>query len=201
MIKRNESLLFTLELYGEPWYFDYENNKLMYKNPYGNYDNIITADQLGFEGRERLGSGRGYIWSRSIPLVLEKPLLGYGPDTFALVFPQNDYIGKYNTYNTNNMVVDKPHNLFLQIAINSGLLALCAYLFFYLILGKRLFSSWIQHKNHFESVFLSGFPIAIASYFIAAFFNDSAVHVSPVFWVFLGVALSVLKPSSNMKSN
>jgi hypothetical protein len=201
MTKRNDQLLFALDIYREPWYFGYNDGKLMYQNPYGNFDTIIAPDKYGFEGRERLGSARGYIWSRTIPVALNKPLTGYGPDTFALVFPQNDYIGKYNAYNTNNMVVDKPHNLFLQIAINSGLITLSAYLFFYVILGKRLIGTWIKQSRSFNTVYLSAFAISIFSYFIAGFFNDSVVHVSPVFWVFLGLALQLLKtdPQESIK--
>jgi O-antigen ligase len=52
-----------------------------------------TIDSTGFNGRETLGSGRGYIWSRTIPLLKETVFLGHGPDTFAIYFPQYDYIG------------------------------------------------------------------------------------------------------------
>ena len=43
---------------------------------------------------ERLGSGRGYIWSRSIPLIKQAGFMGLGADTYPEYFPQNDFKGK-----------------------------------------------------------------------------------------------------------
>ena len=84
---------------------------------YASFDEIR---QIGDGRFDRFATGRGYIWSRTLPIVLEKPLLGYGGDTFALYFPQNDLLGKANTYNTFNMYVDKPHNMYLQMVVNFG---------------------------------------------------------------------------------
>jgi len=41
---------------------------------------------------------RGYIWSRSLPLLRNTILVGYGPDTFAMNFPQHDIAGKVKAY-------------------------------------------------------------------------------------------------------
>ena len=86
------------------------------------------AEAWGFEGKEKLGSSRGYIWSRSLPLLKNTLFLGFGPDTFPVYFPQHDYFAKMiflgNPYN----IVDKPHNVYLQTAINTGLISLIALL-------------------------------------------------------------------------
>ena len=89
---------------------------------------VEFPETFGFKGKEKLGSLRGYIWSRSIPMIKDNLILGGGPDTFAFRFPQNDLIGKYYAYDTPNIVVDKPHNLYLQIALNDGFIALLAFL-------------------------------------------------------------------------
>lgn len=199
MIKTEKDMFLTTELYGTPWYFGYHEGQLMYRNPYGNYVPIITPETIGFEGRERLGSSRGYIWSRSLPLILERPFIGYGPDTFPEAFPQYDYVGKYNAYGTNNMVVDKAHNLYIQIAVNSGIIALLAYLSYFIILIKRTLSSIHKNNFNFVSVYQSATITGLIAYFVASFFNDSTVHVSPVFWVILAMAFISTRSETETK--
>lgn len=177
----------------ETWSFAYQNGTLYYVNSYGNFVNIVPGDSLGFEGRERLGSSRGYIWSKSLPLILQRPITGYGADTFVIAFPQTDYVGKYNAYGTTNMIVDKPHNTFLQIAINSGLISLMAYLALIITYYRKAIFSLVKNKLTFVSVQESIYFISILSFLITSFFNDSTVHVSPLFWGLLALASNHLK--------
>ena len=55
---------------------------------------MVEIPHANFHGLEYLGSGRLYIWSRILPMLKHDILKGSGPDTFAEVFPQNDYAGK-----------------------------------------------------------------------------------------------------------
>jgi O-antigen ligase len=190
----SETNLIRIDTYGQSWHFGYDDNQsLSYFNSVGKFDKIVSPKTFGFEGRERLGSSRGYIWSRTIPLVFEKPWLGYGIDTYPLAFPQQDYVGKYNAYSTPNMVVDKPHNLFLQIAVNSGLIALACFIILVIISMYRITLILFKNKYLFSNVYHSGLSLSILSYVVASIFNDSTVHVSTVFWVFLGLLLIITK--------
>ncbi len=147
------------------------------------------AESLGFKDKEKLGSGRGYIWSRTLPLLKNSLIWGYGPDNFTIEFPQDDYIGKIRTsYDGSNRIIDKPHNMYLQLATNTGVLSLLAFLVlsgFYIV---QSLSTYIQinKKNHI-SFFGAGIFIAIFGYLVASFFNDSVAGVTPVFWVLLGI--------------
>lgn len=80
------------------------------------------------KGKELIGSMRGYIWSRTIPILPDYLVLGAGPDCFLYEFPQDDIWGKLYAYGTGSIVVDKPHNLYLQIFVNEGGIALLAFL-------------------------------------------------------------------------
>jgi O-antigen ligase len=147
---------------------------------------------LGFKGKERLGSARGYIWSRSIPLLKETMLLGYGPDTYAIKFPQRDYFGKWIAYNTPHMIVDKPHNLYLQIGIGQGVVALIGFLSLvgvYIVESLKLYA----FKNFYreEEVYGVASFLAVLGYLVAGIFNDSVVSVAPIFWVMLGVGIAI----------
>jgi O-antigen ligase len=153
---------------------------------------IDYPETLGFKKKERLGSARGYIWSRSLPMLKETFLVGYGPDVFIMKFPQRDYLGKYYAYDTPNMTVDKPHNLYLQIAINQGIIALLAFLALtcgYIAESIKIYAL----KDHYDSKEAIGMAtmLAIVGYMGAGFFNDSIVSVAPIFWILLGVGVSI----------
>lgn len=152
---------------------------------------VVPPATFGFEGRERMGSGRGYIFSRSIPMLRNTLLLGYGPDMFPYYFPQNDVIGKAVYLANPHALVDKPHNLYLQIGINQGVLALILYLV--LVGGYTLQSMIYFYKRsvltEFTEQLALGIMLAVIGYSVAGLFNDSVVSVAPVFWVLLAVGI------------
>jgi len=157
-------------------------------------DNIEKAESIGFYGKERLGSARGYIWSRVIPMLKKTIFIGHGPDVFPLEFPQDDYIGKIRAYGTAYVIVDKPHNMYLQIAVNTGLLSLLAVLILfgtYIIQSLKLYIKNIEES--FVSITGACIFMAICAYLTVGLFNDSTVGTSPVFWVFLGLGFACNK--------
>lgn len=150
-------------------------------------------ETFGFKGKEKLGSARGYIWSRSIPLLKNTLLLGYGPDTFVYKFPKNDFIGKYYAYDTPNMLVDKPHNLYLQIALNEGLIALLAFItviMVYIVDSVKLYA--LKNEYNKPSVVYGCITfLGVIGYVFAGLFNDSVISVAPVFWIVFGVGVAL----------
>lgn len=150
-----------------------------------------TAEHWNFEGKERLGSGRGYIWSRSIPLLKDTLLIGHGPDTYAGYFPQNDFMAKYKYLDNPKIVVDKPHNMYLQAGINTGvlsLLILLAMFIGYFIWSMRLYIKADFNDNN--AIIGAAVTAGIIAYLITGLFNDSVVGVAPVFWCLLGIGIS-----------
>ena len=153
---------------------------------------LVYPETIGFKGKEKIGSSRGYIWSRSLPLAKDTLLLGNGPDTYALKFPQKDLLGKYYAYDTPNMTVDKPHNLYLQILLNNGGVALLGFLILvitYLIQSLRLYTFKAYYT--LEETLGAGITLAIVGYLGAGIFNDSIVSVAPIFWILLGVGIAI----------
>ena len=149
-------------------------------------------ETFGFKGKEKLGSARGYIWSRSIPMLKKTLFVGHGPDTYAFEFPQNDFLGKYYAYDTPNMIVDKPHNLYLQIGINEGVIALIAFLVLviaYIVQGIKLYG--LKEIYGIPQSIGVAVMLAVIGYLGAGFFNDSIVSVAPIFWILLGIGLAI----------
>lgn len=151
-------------------------------------DTIEKPENLGFAGKERLGSSRGYIWSRTLPLLKNAFLKGFGPDNYSLAFPQYDYIGKLRAFrNGTNMIVDKPHNMYLQIATNTGVLSLIAFLVLAGIYVIQSFITYVKIEKNFMTFAGAAIFLAICGYLVTNFFNDSVVGIAPIFWVLLGL--------------
>jgi len=153
----------------------------------------VIADHFDvLDGLEGFASNRGYIWGRTIPLLDEYLIVGSGPDNYPIAFPQDDFVGKLNT-NWNwdaSLVVDKPHNMYLQIAINTGAISLISLLVFwsiYLISSIKLYSN-ITIDSWDYLIGVSCF-ISIIGFLVAGLFNDHIVSVYPLFWLIIGVGV------------
>lgn len=146
---------------------------------------------------ETFASGRGYIWSRALPLLKGALIWGYGPDTFAYIFPQNDIVGKLN-YGSIWVIIGKPHNWYLQIALGSGLLSLLCLLIYFAWYGIKTL------QKHFRGPWESAGPamgilFSVIGFFLTGVFNDSVVSVSPILWMLTGFGIRLLhdgEPSS-----
>ena len=163
-------------------------------------DKLQYPESFGFEGKEKFASARGYIWSRSIPLLNNSIFLGTGPDTFAIEFPQKDYVGKLRAFGKVNEIVDKPHNLYLQIGVNTGVVSLIAILLLFAV--YFITSVKIYFKNKYEdNISYLGLAmfLAFCGYAAAGMFNDSLVSVAPVFWVVLGLGIACNYIITNVK--
>ena len=64
------------------------------------------------------------IWSDTLRLIASRPLLGYGPDTFGLVYPRFQSAEWVLGY----VQIDKAHSELLQVAATQGLVGLAIYL-------------------------------------------------------------------------
>ena len=120
-------------------------------------------------------------------------LIGNGPDTFVAYFPQNDLLAKWWAYGTTNVIVDKAHNLYLQIGINQGGIALVAFLVLcigYITQSLKLYAFKETYHEVDEAMGI-GVMLGVVGYLGAGFFNDSVVSVAPIFWILLGCGMAV----------
>jgi O-antigen ligase len=144
------------------------------------------------DGYEQFASSRGYIWSRSVPMLKDSLLVGQGPDMYAIAFPQQDFVGKANSFSSHTTIVDKPHNLYLQIGINTGVLSLLALMAVYVLYAKDSLALYFRKK---EKTFLDFMGIGafsgVMAYLGAGFFNDQIISVAPLFYVLTGFGIAV----------
>ena len=147
-----------------------------------------VADYIGFEGRGSLGSNRGYLWSRSLPIVFDNLLVGTGQDTFVTEFPQHDIFARQVETKgwEAETLVDKPHNIFLQIGIHSGLLSLFIILIGLLILIIKSVKSVILSE---KLLLYNIMPFSVLGFLLSSIFNDSILAITPIIYVVLGIAV------------
>lgn len=165
-----------------------ENNNLKVLGYSLEFLDKIKAPYIGFEGRESLASNRGYIWSRTFPMIKDTILLGYGPDTYALHFPNNDYVGKMKGLSINTLV-DKPHSLYMQIAVNTGLVSLISYMGIISVYFTSSFKAYYRKSNYNNFLEIAGLAIFLSTsiYLFTGISNDSLISVAPIFWVLIGL--------------
>lgn len=156
--------------------------------PVKKYDYVEFLDERG-----RMATTRGYIWSRSIPLIKNYIFYGAGPDNFIYAFPQGDVLGKINVMPAQmNIVVDKPHNMYIQMAINTGLISLIAFLALILIyMASVIKSMWKSNFDYAMDKVNVAILISIVGYLAAGMFNDQINSVAPIFYVLLGLGIAV----------
>ncbi len=181
-----------LNIDGVLWNFSNQlgDGKFYYLNKYGRFDKIENAKSAIFTDYESFASGRGYIWSRSLPLVLDHIILGCGANSYAFVFPQNDYLGFYNA-GLGTDLLTKPHSFYLQTAIQSGLISLLSFLAFYIM--YFIWSVRLYMKSDFENIFSHvGIGVLMASigFMIAGISNDSSICTTPIFWGLMGLGIA-----------
>lgn len=139
----------------------------------------------------KLANMRGYMWDRSIPLLKKYFFLGSGPDTFIIAFPNNDLVGMYNSGHINELIT-KPHCMYLQVGVQTGVLSLIALLIFfgwYLIDSIRIY--WRCHYSEYMTFIGVGVLGAVIGYLILCLTNDSCVALSPIFYTLIGIGLGI----------
>lgn len=168
------------------WVFLLHPNGMLYVNSMSTTVPMeLSKGSGGFVGYEDFGSARGYIWSRTLPLIQASPLLGYGADNFTIAFPQNDYNMKYQMYGTPNILIDKAHNLYLQLVMNFGIPGLILILSVIGYAVKHLYAAYRSNEDS-DSLLYLALILSIFAYLGAGLFYDSNLHVSPFFWTFVG---------------
>lgn len=180
----------TIVDHGCVWNFIQTKQGLEYQNQIGRTDSLLTADAALKQEWDYIGSGRLYIWSRTIPLLKRYLLFGSGACTYATVFPQNDYVAKAKAFGFNNLVITRADNSWLSVWVEHGLPGFL----FLLLFGAWFLSKTYLHMREEGSPGVSGY--LMTSVWIALFnglFQCSSVYVTPVFLLLSGMLLAMYK--------
>jgi hypothetical protein len=183
---------YTVNAYGRTFNIWLTIDGFRFEGLNGTLDLPSNPDKISLvDGYESLFSGRAYIWSRSIPLLKKYIIIGAGPDMFPIAFPQDDYVGKLNSMGLNT-VVDKPHNMYVQMGVNTSVVSLLAML---TIFGMYLVDSFKLFINRsfetFKDYIGVGLFASVTAYLVSGFFNDQIISVAPIFYAMLALGITV----------
>jgi hypothetical protein len=159
------------------------------QNNIGTYD---IAEKLTFANNENITSiaERSNFFRITLNLILEKPLLGYGPQTFRFIYPSKQELLYANS--------DHPHNIFLKTAFESGIASAIILIVIFISLGVKSIKKADAQKD-FMAVAVAG---ALAHNMIDYNFNFLLIYI--VFAITLGLLINKLneqKPTNKTKTS
>ena len=142
--------------------------------------------------KDKTESTRIRLWQTSWNMIKDKPIWGIGLGNFSRLFDQYKVEGKYDNYS-------HPHNDFLNVAVNSGLLGLLAYLYLWAVFLYTSIKAVLKNKKtgFLYSVQLGGIVSMVAFLFAGLFqcyYTDAEVNMLVMF--ILGITtVANLKPA------
>lgn len=138
---------------------------------------------------DKFGTYRIFLWKRTLKIFLEYPLLGSGPDSFAIRF-----MAKY-TQDIASIgpltINDTAANVYLTMLINIGIIGLLSYLIF---IASELYEV-IKNKNKYSLIL----GISVICFLCQDFFNLTTVIYTPLFWILQGVLFSTTNHNYKLK--
>ena len=105
---------------------------------------------------------------------------------YVHVFKQYDYVGLIKSQGTSNIIIDRPHNMFLQYSMDVGIIGTVAIfaMIIYVLIGwiKRSYKQGLEKSDLSYPAFVS-----VVAFLVFTLLNDSMIVLSPFMWVCLGM--------------
>ena len=122
-------------------------------------------------------SQRAHIWRDTLSLIASRPVFGYGPDTFGLVYPAFQS-GKWVIY----LQIDKAHSEPLQVAATQGLVGLAVWGW---LLAAFVLAFWRGRHPDGAAPLFAGW----LGYQVVLLVNFTALSSAFPFWIFAAAAV------------
>ena len=132
--------------------------------------NISVLKRLTqFSLSETTAQTRILAWQTALKGFADHPILGAGPENFNYIFNAhyNPSFLKFGGGGFGETWFDKPHNAFLEILTETGIIGAIAYVLILAAIALSLYKLW-KINEKFLSVFLAS---AFFSYFVTVFFS------------------------------
>ena len=128
------------------------------------------------------GMGRTGFWAEAVKIIKDYPYFGAGLNTYSRVIHQ--YKINWGGY---------PHNCFLQMAAEIGLLGLGSFLFMIFILFKRSIQFFASCKDFFVKAVLLGAVTGLLGFLIQSTFDTTlySLQLSNLMWIMMGLIVAV----------
>lgn len=135
-------------------------------------------------------SARLYLWQAALSMTKERPLLGYGPDSFQSLYPRympNEFpteVAKEELISPGHYA----HNVFLHLSAESGLLALLSIVWLFIAMLKKGWQIYRQTSAGWDKILLLGLLACLIDCIIHGMVDYTLKgHTGYLLWFYLGI--------------
>ncbi len=127
------------------------------------------------------------IWQRSAELLLEQLWLGHGFDSMGSVFARS-FPPELVYYQGRHVMVDRAHNIWLDLGMSSGVLGIVAFTALLVLLGRRVYAGLHSTGGRPAYLYLVGVTAALVGHLVDLIFSFDLTATAALFWLLLGLA-------------
>lgn len=135
------------------------------------------------------GGTRTEIWRAAIAAVKDRPIFGFGADTFRLVFPKYKPV-EYVRDAGYRSVADNVHDYPLQLAAGIGIIGVALFYGVCVWAAVRSFKLVFGKSEDHRRILYGSFWAACAAYLVQLMFGLSVTGNTFLLWAAMGVLLS-----------
>ena len=143
-------------------------------------------------------SSRIYIWDKTFEILKERPVFGYGMDTFMYYFPHYNIDARAGIWDE-HPVVGKAHSLYFGLMQGVGYVGFIPFLALFVSVLAITLMTFIRKPSETFSLYIL-FGIAFITYLIQGIVNDSMPGISAPLIVIAGIAMAHLLPKETEQS-
>ena len=149
------------------------------------------------EGKEQSIVERKVLWERAVDVILARPWLGTGINTYARAHQQFD---REKSWRVQNYYA---HNSFLQLAADRGLPALLFFLVFMVLFLKRCFSVVRARSDPEQEALIAGVMTGIIGLLILAQVDTvfEPLQTGMFLWFLFGLGIAAMQVDAQRKEN
>ena len=136
----------------------------------------------------------------SLRIIYDYPILGIGPDTLGMIYPQ--YIAKvyremheHRSFENQNRI----HNDLLDITVSRGLLGLGVYVWFVFAYVRMVWKGCREAKSS-DKVLIIGLCAGCLAYFVQNQFSFGHVPIITLFWFLVAMSVIACPPSGEAQN-
>lgn len=142
----------------------------------------------GAGNNKHLFTDRGYVWFHTTQLIKENHLMGYGPDNLYYAFPHESPDAQQYS---DGQLFDKPHNMYLQMAFDTGLVGLVGFIYLLVMCLLALVKSSEVEPESMKWVYTRASMLVVIAYMVQGLVNDNHLSIQPILYTVLGVGMAI----------
>jgi len=156
-------------------------------------ENIVIKDiRPRLSVNSAINDPRFSVWKISSQALIEKPLLGYGPENFSIAFDKhyNPSLGSMMMTESIPMYYDRAHSFFFEIGVTAGIPALIIYISLFGFLFYEL--QKVKKKRPEDALICHTLQATFITYLVANFFGFDVFSTYIISFLLIAFSLSLI---------